>query len=76
MSEKSEGNEVENTNALIALAAAAGKAAYSEAKAVGIPKVFATEKFIIVETADGKREVISTAAAENKEAYFLKYQHK
>ena len=60
-------------NELVNLLAAAGKAAYSEAKVVGLPKIFATEQEIILETSDGKQKVISTASREGKDAFFKKF---
>jgi hypothetical protein len=55
------------------IAAAAGKSAASEARALGMPKVYASATKVIMETADGKKTVIDTADNIPGKKYFKKY---
>lgn len=55
------------------LAHNAGKHAASEAKAMGLPQVFATDQYIISRSPNGQEEIISSAAEEGIKAgsYFV-----
>ena len=55
------------------LAAMAGEAAYSEAKALHLPKIFATTNEIIVQQADGTQTIIATAIGEHHGPFFQKF---
>jgi hypothetical protein len=65
-------SDIENSplgkNIIRKLVAEAGKAAASEAKAVGLPRVFARGNEIIREYSDGRNEVIATS----REGYFIR----
>jgi hypothetical protein len=54
------------------LVAKAGKAAASEATAIGMPRVFAKDGQIIRRYADGQFDVISTARERKGEVYFVR----
>lgn len=55
------------------LAAIAGETAFSEARALKLPKVFANEQAVILLQPDGSRKVISTAVEEKHGAYFQRF---
>lgn len=66
-------SDIENSprgrNIIRKLAADAGRAAASEAKAVGLPRVFARGNTIIREYSDGRKEIIATSRGEG---YFIR----
>lgn len=66
-------SDIENSprgrNIIRKLVADAGRAAASEAKAVGLPRVFARGNTIIREYSDGRKEIIATS---HGEGYFIR----
>jgi hypothetical protein len=54
------------------LVAEAGRAAASEAKAIGLPRVFARGNAIIREYSDGRNEVIARRQSSRGEGYFIR----
>jgi len=54
------------------LVAEAGRAAASEAKAIGLPKVFARGNTIIREYPDGRNEIIARRESSRGEGYFIR----
>lgn len=56
------------------IAASAGKAAYSEANAIGLPRIYATPNHIIVQQKDGSQAIISSADQEQHSPYFKKFE--
>ena len=55
------------------LAAIAGESAFSEAKALKLPKIFATADEVILQQPDGSQEVLVTAIAERHGTYFQRF---
>jgi hypothetical protein len=53
------------------LVSEAGLAAASEAKAVGMPKIFARDNVIIREYVDGRTEIVESPYLRSNKSYFL-----
>ena len=58
---------------LAELAAVAGQAAFSEANALDLPKVFATNDTVILENKDGSTSIIGRASEEKRGSYFKRF---
>lgn len=63
-----------DTNIIQNIVSAAGKAAAAEAKAVGIPKVYASKNEIILEEVNGEHKILSSGNA--AKPFFIKYYKK